>query len=157
MLKEIGKVILEQLRDYDFLSRYAGDEFVALIGDTQARDVAELCERIERAVSEFAIVVSPDKDARVGVSVGAASYPENGLSFDELVVEADRAMYARKVARKAECAAKESALTAPEVRLEEVSQFVGPLRVDTVQDSELSSDAYVVQLDETHIVSAAVN
>ena len=157
MLKEVGKVILAQLRDYDFLSRYAGDEFVALIGDTQARDVAELCERIERAVGEFTIPVSTDKEAHVGVSVGAASYPENGSSFDELVVEADKAMYARKVARKAECAAEASALAAPEVKLEEVSQFVGPLRVEKIQESELSPDSYVVQLDETHIVSAAVN
>jgi len=156
MLKEIGKIILDQLREYDFLSRYAGDEFVALIADTQARDVAELCDRIERAVTEFALDIAMDKRASVGVSLGAASYPDDGNTFDELIVEADKVMYARKSARKIESSASRDASSDPEVRIEEVSQFIGPLPVEP-HESELSSDAYVVQLDETHIISSAVN
>ena len=156
MLKEVGKIILDQLRDYDFLSRYAGDEFVALIGDTQARNVAELCERIETAVSEFTLNISLEQKTSVGVSLGAASYPEDGLTFDELVVEADKGMYARKLARKAESPAYGES-PGPEIKIEDVSQFIGPRKVEDTRESELSPDAYVVQLDETHIVSSAVN
>ena len=64
VLREIGKVIRGQLRDYDFLARYGGDEFVALIPDTSHADVMDLCNRIEKAVSEFKLMVD-GKNSRV--------------------------------------------------------------------------------------------
>lgn len=99
MLIEIGKTIRGQLREYDFLARYAGDEFVALIPDTSSDAVHELCERIENAVSSFALSVGNDF-ARVGVSIGSATYPYSGRGFDELVIAADKGMYTEKAKRK---------------------------------------------------------
>lgn len=145
MLKEIGQVILGQLRDYDFLSRYAGDEFVALIPDTQIRDVSELCSRIENAVSDFELSISSESTASVGVSLGAASYPDDGVTFDEIIVAADKGMYLRKSSRKnilVEAISADEDLTA---------------QAEVNQDPELSRESFVVELDETHIVSAAVN
>jgi GGDEF domain-containing protein len=49
MLKEIGAIIKSQLREYDFLSRYGGDEFVAIVPDTDSTDVMELASEIEDA------------------------------------------------------------------------------------------------------------
>src|SRR5689334_17178327 len=54
MLKEIGRIISSQLRDYDFLARYAGDEFVAIVPNAKPEDVTDLCARIESAVNSFA-------------------------------------------------------------------------------------------------------
>src|SRR5205814_1504578 len=68
LLKEIGRVIRGQLRDYDFLARYGGDEFVALIPEANPADVLDLCDRIERAVAEFALYVDKTNFASVGVS-----------------------------------------------------------------------------------------
>ena len=99
MLNEIAKTIKAQLREYDFLARYAGDEFVALIPDTSSDAVHELCERIESAVSSFALPVGNDV-ARVGVSIGSATYPYSGRGFDELVIAADKGMYTEKAKRK---------------------------------------------------------
>jgi len=99
MLVEIGKTIRAQLREYDFLARYAGDEFVALIPDTNSDAVRELCERIENAVSSFELPVGNDV-AQVGVSIGAATYPYSGRGFDELVIAADKGMYTEKAKRK---------------------------------------------------------
>ena len=75
MLKGIAGVMQEQLREYDFLARYAGDEFAAIIPETETDAVRDLCYRLEKAVSEFALPVGDGKFARVGVSIGAASYP----------------------------------------------------------------------------------
>src|SRR5690606_8324151 len=96
----LGGVIRNELRDYDFLARYAGDEFVALIPDTDASSVKELCRRIEAAVDGFGIEVSPGEVARVGVSIGSAAYPAQGESFDQLIISADKAMYVEKASRK---------------------------------------------------------
>lgn len=96
MLIEIGKVIREQLREYDFLSRYGGDEFVAIIPETDPADVKRLKRRIIEAVGNFVMPMPENRTASVGISLGSASYPGQGESFDELVVAADKAMYLTK-------------------------------------------------------------
>lgn len=96
VLTALGKVIRAQLREYDFLARYAGDEFVALIPDTDDDSVTELCRRIVEGVSEFSIETESGERMKVGVSVGSAAYPAQGETLDQLVISADRAMYLMK-------------------------------------------------------------
>ena len=57
MLKEVARVISEQLREYDFLARYAGDEFVAIIPETDGLEINELCARIEDGIRKFTLPV----------------------------------------------------------------------------------------------------
>ncbi len=47
MLREVAHLISGQLREYDFLARYGGDEFVALVQEVVGAQVEELCARIE--------------------------------------------------------------------------------------------------------------
>jgi diguanylate cyclase (GGDEF)-like protein/putative nucleotidyltransferase with HDIG domain len=96
VLRAVADILHAQLREYDFLARYAGDEFVAIVQDTSAEQVAELSERIEHAVSRFALRVRPDNYARVGISVGAATYGQHGDTLDQLLIAADKAMYSVK-------------------------------------------------------------
>ncbi|CAN5424350.1 hypothetical protein BH10ACI3_BH10ACI3_10840 [soil metagenome] len=135
MLREVSAVIREQLRDYDFLARYGGDEFVALIPETAPSDVIDLCDRIERAVSEFALPVGDNRSASVGVSLGSSGYPLNGETFDQMIVTADKIMYERKSRRK------RYALT----------NNIGTLP----QPNETVNDHLIVELDETHVVSSS--
>jgi len=96
VLREVGRILQAQLREYDFLARYAGDEFVAVVQDLDAEQVRELRERIERAVGAFSLHVRGDKHARVGISVGAATYGVHGENLDQLLISADEAMYSAK-------------------------------------------------------------
>ena len=96
MLREVGRILQAQLREYDFLARYAGDEFVAIVQDLSVEQTSELRERIERAVSKFSLHVRGDKHARVGISVGSASYGVHGETLDQLLIAADEAMYSAK-------------------------------------------------------------
>jgi len=96
MLREVGRILHAQLREYDFLARYAGDEFVAIVQDLSVEQTSELRERIERAVSKFSLHVRGDKHARVGISVGSASYGVHGETLDQLLIAADEAMYSAK-------------------------------------------------------------
>ncbi|HXF42520.1 MAG TPA: diguanylate cyclase [Pyrinomonadaceae bacterium] len=96
LLTAIGRVIKEELREYDFLARYAGDEFIALIPGAESDAVAELTTRIEEAINRFGIEVAPNLFARVGVSIGSACFPNDGETFDQLVISADKAMYLTK-------------------------------------------------------------
>jgi len=100
MLREVAAIVHAQLREYDFLARYAGDEFVALVQDLSPAQIEELCERIETAVSSFSLHVRGDLRTRVGISVGAAVYGTDGENLDQLLMSADQAMYRAKSAHK---------------------------------------------------------
>lgn len=100
MLREMARIIQAQLREYDFLARYAGDEFVAVVQELVGSQVEELRARIESAVSKFSLHVRGTHHARVGVSVGTATYGSDGETLDQLLVAADQAMYRVKSSRK---------------------------------------------------------
>jgi diguanylate cyclase (GGDEF)-like protein/putative nucleotidyltransferase with HDIG domain len=136
MLFEIGRVIKEQLREYDFLARYAGDEFVALIPDLNVEGIFDLRRRIEKGVENFELSVGDDV-AQVGVSVGWATYPHTGQAFDQLLIAADKEMYSTKTRRKRLRPGKDRMIPKPTKPLE----FDMPLVVDTD----------VVEIDEEHI------
>lgn len=96
LLTSIGQVIRGELREYDFLARYAGDEFVAIVPGADSESIRDLCRRIEAAVNSHGVTTESGLVARVGVSIGAAAYPRHGESFDQLVISADKAMYITK-------------------------------------------------------------
>jgi len=100
MLRDVAGLVHAQLREYDFLARYAGDEFVAIVNDATIEQVEELRERIEKTVSGFTIDVRAQGRARVGISVGSAVYGIDGETLDQLLVAADQAMYRAKSTHK---------------------------------------------------------
>jgi diguanylate cyclase (GGDEF)-like protein/putative nucleotidyltransferase with HDIG domain len=100
MLREVANIIHAQLREYDFLARYAGDEFVAILQDLGGPQVVELSERIEAAVSKFSLHVRGERRAQVGISLGAATYGQDGETLDQLLIAADQAMYSAKSAHR---------------------------------------------------------
>jgi len=93
MLREVAAIIQNQLREYDFLARYAGDEFVAIVQEVVGIQVEELCMRIESAVSQFSLPVGKNQHARVGISIGTATFGDDGDTLDQLLMAADDHMY----------------------------------------------------------------
>jgi diguanylate cyclase (GGDEF)-like protein/putative nucleotidyltransferase with HDIG domain len=96
MLRQVASVLQAQLREYDFLARYGGDEFVAIVPDMTREQVKELCYRIETVIDRFSLDAGGGRRAQVGISTGAASYIADGETLDELLLAADRAMYKTK-------------------------------------------------------------
>jgi diguanylate cyclase (GGDEF)-like protein/putative nucleotidyltransferase with HDIG domain len=171
LLRELSKAMRGQLRDYDFLARYAGDEFVAIIPETDDISVEELCQRLERAVNDFVLPIGDGRFARVGISIGAASYPNGGDTLDQIIIAADQAMYGVKILRKQ---LKEQALEKSQQQnqqlLEEASPRTPPapkpISVRSTEPApvkneearrESNSESFVVELDESHIISSAIN
>lgn len=140
MLKDLAKIMRKQLRDYDFLARYAGDEFLAIVPDLSNDAVMELCNRIEEAVSAHRIQVTVDSFARVGVSIGTAAYPSFGETLDQLIVAADSQMYAVKAQHKK--------------RMESPSIMEGI--IESIEEP-IDDENFVLELDESHIVSNSIN
>jgi diguanylate cyclase (GGDEF)-like protein/putative nucleotidyltransferase with HDIG domain len=107
VLREMGRIIQTQLREYDFLARYAGDEFVAIVQELAGNQVEDLRHRIETAVKGFSLHVRGVGQARVGISVGTATYGVEGETLDQLLVAADQAMYRDKSSHKLEKLSKQ--------------------------------------------------
>ncbi|HWN98100.1 MAG TPA: diguanylate cyclase [Blastocatellia bacterium] len=114
-IKEVGRLLAAELRSGDFLSRYAGDEFVALL-HIDPTEVRELVQRLQAAIDNHSFNFSGSQFL-IGISVGWACFGADGESLDELLIAADRAMYADKARRKALIAAAE------ELQAAEVSQY----------------------------------
>src|SRR5262245_22407177 len=100
MLREVAHLIQGQLREYDFLARYGGDEFVALVQEVVGAQVEELCARVETAVSKFSMSVGRNRFAQVGISVGTATFGIDGETLDQLIAHADNEMYRVKSTHK---------------------------------------------------------
>jgi diguanylate cyclase (GGDEF)-like protein/putative nucleotidyltransferase with HDIG domain len=99
LLRELSVLLLSHIRSSDFVSRYAGDEFVAILQVGQ-EEVQELSKRIQRAIDRHDFGFQGSK-LFIGLSVGGASFGVDGETLDELLLAADRAMYADKARRKA--------------------------------------------------------
>jgi diguanylate cyclase (GGDEF)-like protein/putative nucleotidyltransferase with HDIG domain len=165
MLKAVTSVIRDQLREYDFLARYGGDEFVAIVPDTQSADVLELCQRIETAVSSFKLAVGENRTASVGVSIGAACHPHQGELFDQIVNAADEAMYKNKEFHRKRNSRREELSNSDAIHVSVTPEIAAdPLEIG---DGELlnyaiistsDDEGLIVEIDEMHIAaSAAVN
>ena len=97
VLRAVAGVIREGVRKIDIPARYGGDEFVAILPETDPTGGWVLAEKIRIGTADMRLAGS---DARASVSVGVVSYPDDGRTPDELMISADRAMYASKRAGK---------------------------------------------------------
>jgi diguanylate cyclase (GGDEF)-like protein len=93
VLRSVSDVVRNGVRKIDVAARYGGDEFVALLPETDPTGGWVLAEKIRLTVADQA---APGIEPAPTVSVGVVSYPADGRSADALLVSADRAMYASK-------------------------------------------------------------
>ena len=95
VLKEVAKRLLHQSRDEDTVCRSGGDEFLYLLVNPQG---SENIERIAGAVLKN--IAQPididDLQLVINSSIGIAVYPDNGATGEELIRNADTAMYRAK-------------------------------------------------------------
>ena len=93
VLASVGASVAAIVRDSDFVGRYGGEEFLALLPDTGIEGAAVVAEKLRAGISELAI---PDLDRSISASFGVAVLPDNAVSGEQLVRAADRALYAAK-------------------------------------------------------------
>jgi len=100
LLASVSGVIRRELRQMDILTRYAGDEFVAIMPMSSTHMAASVAERIRDAVEDQLFSVRTGTMIGVGVSFGVACYPQDGETSEELLTAAARRMQMEKHGRK---------------------------------------------------------
>lgn len=95
-LVSVARALESATRPGDTVSRWGGDEFVALLPDTASAEAATVVDRLIAAVGDLAV-----QDLRLGVDIGAASYLEDSRNVEDLLRLSDARMYLSKQAGKA--------------------------------------------------------
>jgi two-component system, cell cycle response regulator len=98
VLREVGQRLLRSVRDYDYVGRYGGEEFLIVLTACATADLVATSERMRLYVSEKPV------DTEVGaipvtISIGLAAQPEAGRALikgEDLVRAADSALYIAK-------------------------------------------------------------
>jgi diguanylate cyclase (GGDEF)-like protein/putative nucleotidyltransferase with HDIG domain len=98
VLRGIADVFRAQLRHYDVPARFGGEEFSILLPETPPEQAMEIAERIRRAVAQRTFDVETSSDPiRATVSIGVAGFPKDGTDANELIHQADLAVYRAKL------------------------------------------------------------
>jgi diguanylate cyclase (GGDEF)-like protein/putative nucleotidyltransferase with HDIG domain len=98
VLKGIAEVFRAQLRHYDVPARFGGEEFSILLPETPPEQAHEIAERIRQAVAKRTFDVETSSEPiRATVSIGVAAYPKDGTDANELIHQADLAVYRAKL------------------------------------------------------------
>ena len=98
LLREVAQRLRQQLRGQDTLARIGGDEFVMLVRLAEANDAPQVAARQVSLLSRSFQV--DEHQLQISASIGIALYPGNGVSAEELLMNADAAMYHAKGAGK---------------------------------------------------------
>jgi diguanylate cyclase (GGDEF)-like protein len=100
LLASVAGVVRRELRQMDILTRYAGDEFVAIMPMASSKMAVSISERMRSAVEEQLFSVRTGTVVGLGVSLGVACFPDDGETSEELLSAAARRMQQDKNSRK---------------------------------------------------------
>ncbi|HCC69036.1 MAG TPA: hypothetical protein DEP99_04025, partial [Nitrospiraceae bacterium] len=96
VLKHLSSIIKEQIRATDFAARYGGEEFVVILSETDYTGSRIFAERLRKKVIETPFILPNGERAFITISLGFATFPENAGDKDELIGNADKALYFSK-------------------------------------------------------------
>jgi diguanylate cyclase (GGDEF)-like protein/putative nucleotidyltransferase with HDIG domain len=99
-LREVADALQGALRPYDLCVRYAGDEFIIVLTDCSREMADAKRHELQAKIAEIQVEVRGGKRLRLGVSAGAAVFPHDGSTYEELLADADHLMYRDKSARR---------------------------------------------------------
>ena len=101
-LVDVARCLLRELRPYDVVGRFGGEEFVALLPGVGADGAVAAAERIRTRIAALTVTpvsrpADPTEPAQtLSASIGVAVFPQHGADLSALLHEADAALYTAK-------------------------------------------------------------
>lgn len=100
VLREIARVLTQDMREVDTVARYGGEEFVIILPETTEAEGQAVAERIRHAVEQALFLSDPQMvglaPLRLTISIGVSCFPEHAPDKRDLMACADAALYAAK-------------------------------------------------------------
>jgi len=109
LLSELAKELKKILRLYDHLYRYGGDEFVILLPKADSLNAKQIGDRVLEVVKQKAFIPKRgEKEFKLSLSIGVASFPDHATTAEDLLAIADKMMYhAKELGRGRVCLVNE--------------------------------------------------
>jgi two-component system chemotaxis response regulator CheY len=96
-LRMVAHIILEKIRGYDTAGRWGGEEFLLVLPVTYLEEARQIAERVRQGIESAKIQLQGGKHLNLQASFGVSTaMPEDLLTFDLLVHQADEALYDAK-------------------------------------------------------------
>ncbi|MCX5866093.1 MAG: diguanylate cyclase [Proteobacteria bacterium] len=96
-LQQISGIFSSSCRMSDTIARYGGEEFAILLPETDKKSAGILAERIRQAIEKHSFEgLEESTEGRLTISGGVAYYPGDGANWEELIKNADEALYRAK-------------------------------------------------------------
>ena len=97
VLRDVAALLMKDMRDLDTVARYGGEEFVIILPETTESEAQFVAQRLRRAVEQSRFFAgSPRAVERLTISLGVAMYGADGAFRQQLIENADAALYAAK-------------------------------------------------------------
>ncbi len=97
VLEELAAILRESAREIDRLGRYGGEEFMAILPDSDAAAAVVFAERVREMVEKQRFDIQEEQPLRMTISAGVATFPQHDAdSPRRLVHQADLALYSAK-------------------------------------------------------------
>ena len=96
VLKELARILAQQVRDVDFAARVGGEEFAVVLPETDHIGAKLVAERVRRAVAGAPLRPAGGPELDMTVSIGVACFPACGETIEDIVAHADQALYTAK-------------------------------------------------------------
>jgi diguanylate cyclase (GGDEF)-like protein len=96
VLRQLARVLADTRRANDVVARYGGEEFAVILVDTAKFTAAKVAERVRERVYSNDFSEAAPRAGTLSVSIGVATFPDDGVDVEALVRSADTALYAAK-------------------------------------------------------------
>ena len=96
ILKQFSNILVNSSRGFDVVSRNGGEEFTVILLDCCLVHATKIAEKIRLNVEEYIFKVANNKEVNITVSIGVSSYPDTTRDINNLLTEADDALYVAK-------------------------------------------------------------
>jgi len=96
VLRQLARVLNDTRRANDVVARYGGEEFAVILVDTAKFTAAKVAERVRERVAAHDFSDAAQRAGKISVSVGVATFPDDGVDAEALVRSADTALYSAK-------------------------------------------------------------
>jgi len=96
VLRAVAEVFRTNTRDSDFIGRYGGEEFVLILPETSVDEATNVVEKLRHLILKLRVPSGSGDDLAVSISIGVAGGHGSLLRVDEMLRDADAAMYSAK-------------------------------------------------------------
>lgn len=96
VLQVFSKRLTEKLRSFDLVARLGGEEFVAVLPDTDEKTAHLIAERLRRAIAEETFNTSHEKPLEITTSIGGVIVEDPNQTITQLLERADAQLYEAK-------------------------------------------------------------